>query len=101
MTEEERRDESQASLRIADEFIEFANDKLAAGNNALLIAPAMRHAAANFTAFAQANATDLPLDTEDILAEFRDWLESYDSHHRDRARPMTPLEQLVKQVEKE
>lgn len=101
MTEEERREEGQASLRLADEFIELANDKLAAGLHPLLIATAMRHAAANFTAFAQASATDHPLDTEEILAECRRWLESYDSHHRDRARALTPLERLVEQVEKE
>ena len=101
MTGEEGSDETQASLRIADAFIELANAKLDAGIRPLLIAPAMRHAAANFTAFAQANETDVSLDTDDILAEFRQWLESYDSHHRDRARHMTPLERLVEQVDKE
>ncbi len=100
MAEEERSGQEEVSLGIANELVEFANNKLGAGVNPMVVASAMRHAAANFTAFAF-RATDNPLDTESIMKEFLRLLQSYDSHHRAEARPLTGLERLVKQVEKE
>ena len=55
MTEEGRSDENEASLRMANEFVEVANNKLATGIHPMVIASAIRHAAANFTAFAYAH----------------------------------------------
>ena len=98
MAEEERR--GQEEVGIANELIEFANNKLGAGVNPMVVASALRHAAANFTAFA-CRATDDPLDTESIMEDFLRSLQFYDSHHRGEARPMTGLERLVKQVEEE
>ena len=100
MAEQERSGENEVSLRIANELVEFANNKLAAGIDPVVIAAAYRHAAANFTAFAY-HGTDDPLDTESIMEEFLRLLEFYDSRNRGEARPMTGLERLVKQVEGE
>ena len=100
MVEEKGNGQEMDSTAIANALIEFANDKLEAGIEAVVIAAALRHAAANFTAFAF-RATKDPLDTEDILEEFVGFLHHYDGHHRGGARPMTPLERLVKQVENE
>ena len=100
MAEEEGSGQDSASTVIANEIIEFANDKLEAGVDATVIAAGMRHAAANFTAFAL-DATEAPLNTENIVEEFVGWLHYYDDRLRSGARPMTPLEKLVKQVEDE
>ncbi len=97
MAEEERRDQEEVSLGIANELVEFANSKVDAGVHPMVVASALRHAAANFTAFAF-RATDNPLDTESIMGEFLRFLQFYDSRHRGEARPMTALEKLVEQV---
>ncbi len=100
MAEEERSDQEKVSLGIANELVEFANSKVDAGVDPMVVASALRHAAANVTAFAF-RATDDPLDTEGIMGDFLQFLQYYDSHHRGEARPMTGLERLVKQVERE
>lgn len=100
MADEQGNDLETDSTAIANELIEFANDKLETGADAVVIAAAMRHAAGNFTAFAYSAIED-HLDTEGILEEFGQFLQYYDGHHRRGTRPMTPLEQLVKQVEDE
>ena len=101
MTEKGRSDDNEASLRMANEFVEIANDKLATGIHPLDIASAIRHAAANFTAFAYAHGTDDALDTASVMEEFRQLLDNYDKRHRDKARPLTDLERLVEQVKNE
>ena len=100
MAEEERNGQEKVSTAIANELIEFANNKLDAGVHPMVVASALRHAAANFTAFAFHDTED-PLDTESIMEDFLQFLQYYDSHPRGGARPMTALERLVKQVEKE
>ena len=105
MTEEGRSGENEANRRLenelANELIEFANNKMAAGIHPIVIASAFRHAAANFTAFAYAHSTDDPLATESIMEEFLRRLEFYDNHHRGETSPMTALERLVERVKSE
>ncbi len=101
MTEEGRSGENEASLPMANEFVDFANNKLATGIHPTVIASAIRHAAANFTAFAYAHGTDDPLDTEGIMEEFLRLLENYDKRQRGEARSVTALERLVEQVKNE
>ena len=107
MAEEKGSGQGSASTVIANELIESANNKLEAGVDAAVIAAAMRHAAANFTAFAL-HATEASLNTENIVEEFAGWLHYYDDRLRSGTRPMaplekpmTPLEKLIKQVEDE
>lgn len=100
MAEDEESGEAVDSTSIANELIEFANNRLEAGVDAEAIAEALRHASANFTAFAYRATVD-PLDTEGITAEFVHFLQYYDGHHRRAVRPPTPLERLVQQVEDE
>ena len=97
MTEEGRSGENDASLRIANQFVEFANNMLDAETHPIAIASGFRHAAANFTAFAHAQGTDDPFSTEGIVEEFVRLLESYEAHHRSKAPAMTNLERLVEQ----
>ena len=102
MTEKGRSDDKEASLRMANELIKTANDKLETGMHPLDIASAIRHAAANFTAFAYAQGTGDALDTASVMEEFRQWLDNYDKLHREnKARPLTDLERLVEQVKNE
>ena len=101
MTEKGRSDDNEATLGMANELVKIANDKLATGMHPLDIASAIRHAAANFTAFAYAHGTDDALDTESVMEEFRQLLDNYDKRHRDKARPLTDLERLVEQVKNE
>jgi hypothetical protein len=100
MAEEERSDQEKVSLGIANELVEFANSKVDAGAHPMVVASALRHAAANFTAFAFRD-TDDPFDTEGIMGDFLQFLHFYNSRYRGEASPMTGLEMLVKQVEGE
>ena len=84
MAEKGRSDDNEASLRMANEVVEIANDKLATGMHPLDIASAIRHAGANFTAFAYAQGTDDPLDTASVMKEFQQFLEYYDKHHQEK-----------------
>ena len=105
MAEEGRSGENEANRRLemelANELINFANDKQETGTHPTVIASAFRHAAANFTAFAYSHGTDDPLATESIMEEFLRMLEFYDKHHRGEAPPKTSLERLVAQVKGE
>ena len=105
MTEKGRSGENEANRRLetelANELIEFANNKMTAGIHPIVIASAFRHAAANFTAFANAHVTDDPLATESIMEEFLRLLENYDKRQRGEARPVTALERIVEQVKNE
>ena len=105
MSEEGRSGEDEANRRkeneLANELIDFANDKLATGIHPIVIASALRHAAANFTAFAYTHGTDEPLATQSIMEEFLRTLGHYEDLHRGDARPMTALERLVEQVKGE
>ena len=116
MTEEGRSGENEANrsleIELANELINFANDKQAAGAHPTIIAAAFRHAAANFTAFAYAHHTDHPLATEVIMEDFLQAIEFYDQRHRgadkfgepiepDEAPPKTSLEKLVEQAKRE
>ena len=101
MTDEGSSDENEANLRMANEFVDVANNQLAAGIHPVVIASAMRHAAANFTAFAYAHGTDDPLDSASIIDEFRRLLGNYDKRQRGETRPVTDLERLVEQVKNE
>ena len=69
-------------IELANELINLANDKQAAGADPTAIAAAYRHAAANFTAYAHAQGTNKRLATKRITKDFRQQLEFYDKRHR-------------------
>ena len=69
-------------IELANELINLANDKQAAGNHPTVIAAAFRHAAANFTAYAHAQGTNKRLATKRITKDFRQQLEFYEKRHR-------------------
>ncbi len=94
-------EQHELSVHMANELITLANDKLEAGIHPLEIAAGMRHAAANFTAFAFAHGTDDSLIKEEIINDFQQMLEYYDEQHRGAQPLVTGLEQLVEQVKSE
>ena len=96
MTEDRR-----FEIELANELINLANDKQAAGAHPTVIAAAFRHAAANFTAYAYAHSTNDPLATESIIGDFRQALEFYDERHRDEEPSKTSLERIVEQAKRE
>ena len=69
-------------IELANELINLANDKQAAGADPTAIAAAYRHAAANFTAYAYAHGTNERLATKRLTKDFRQQLEFYDKRHR-------------------
>ncbi|NQU72043.1 MAG: DUF3144 domain-containing protein [Rhodospirillales bacterium] len=97
----EQSNEKELGVHMANEIIILANDKLETGLHPLVIADALRHAAANFTAFAFAHGTDDVLDRDEIVRDFVQMLEYYDSRHREGKAPISGLEQLVEQVKNE
>ncbi len=110
MTEEGRSGENEDKQRLeneklanelADELINLANNKMGTGIHPIIIASAFRHAAANFTAFANAQSAEDPLAAEQISKEFLRMLKFYESRHRGEASPMSSLEQLVEQAKSE
>ena len=96
MTEDRR-----FEIELANELINLANDKQAAGNHPTVIAAAFRHAAANFTAYAYAHGTNDPLATESIMGDFRQALEFYDERHRGDTPSKTSLERIIEQAKRE
>jgi len=98
---DEPQSEKELGVHMANEIIVLANDKLETGLHPLVIADALRHAAANFTAFAFAHGTDEALNREEVVRDFIQMLEYYDSRHREGMKPLSGLEQLVEQVRNE
>ncbi|NQV43763.1 MAG: DUF3144 domain-containing protein [Rhodospirillales bacterium] len=98
---DEQLSEKELGVHMANEIIVLANDKLETGLHPLAIADALRHAAANFTAFAFAHGTDEALNQNEIIQDFKQMLDYYDSRHREGAKPLSGLEQLVEQVKNE
>lgn len=98
---DEEKNEKELGVLMANEIIVLANDKLETGLHPLVIADALRHAAANFTAFAFAHGTDDSLDQEEVVRDFVQMLDYYDSRHREGQTPQSGLEQLVEQVKNE
>jgi len=84
MTVKGKSDGKEDSLRMANEIVKIANDKLATGMHPLDIASAICHAGANFTAFAYAQGPGDALDTASVMEEFQQRLEYYDKHHREK-----------------
>ena len=91
----------ELGLDIANELIGYANNKLEQGGDPVVIADGLRHAAANFTAFAAVHAGDAFLSPEQVAQEFQSMLAYYAERHNVEQKPMTGLEKLVETVKNE
>ncbi|MBC8339126.1 MAG: hypothetical protein ISR51_05615 [Rhodospirillales bacterium] len=89
------------SIQIANQIINVANTRLQDGMPIDVIAQGLRHAAANFSAFAeQHQGSD---DPTAVVEEFVRLLEYYLSRHDGPAEPTSQgsLDELIKQAKEE
>jgi hypothetical protein len=97
----EEQSSHEAGLTVANELIGFANAKLEQGVDPVIVADGMRHAAANFTAFAALHAGEEFLSPDQVAQEFHSMLAYYAERHTGEQPPMTGLEKLVETVKNE
>ncbi len=81
---DETDDENELSIYLANEVVSLANAKMDAGLDPQTIASALNHAAANFTAFINADA-DGAKSTAILQKEFSNLLEYYIELHQDKS----------------
>ncbi len=102
-------DDDTLSIQIANQIINVANSRMQDGVEASEIALGLRHAAANFSAFAENHRAppgpDADIDPGAIVEEFARFLEYYLGRHGNgggtEEGPAVGLEQLIKQVKNE
>ncbi len=92
------------SMQIANQIINLANARLQEGAPGDEVALGLRHAAANFSAFAEHHRQDGG-DIGRIAGEFANFLEYYLERHgangQPKEAPAAGLQQLIKQVKDE
>jgi len=88
------------SVQIANQIVNVANARLADGIGADDIAAALRHAAANFSAYAL-NASRNPSDPSEVVEEFVRYLDYYLERHKAQKAPTVGLQQLIDRVKGE
>ena len=88
-------------VQIANQIINFANARLEDGLPADEIAAELRHAAANFSAFAYVRSEIQDLDSSAIVDEFASQLNYYLEQHQPTEQPAQGLYQLVEQAKHE
>ncbi len=102
-------DDDTLSIQIANQIINVANTRVQDGAGADEVAQGLRHAAANFSAFAEHQRLDGGTEPGGIVEEFSRFLEYYLGRHGDTGGPgegpgdgpAAGLEQLIEQVKKE
>jgi hypothetical protein len=90
-----------AGVQIANQVIDFANTQLEQGASPEDIASGLRHAAANFSAFAFSGITKLPKDPNAMADDFMDYFEHYLGVHMPKEAPTDGLAQLIEQAKNE
>ena len=91
-------DDPTLAMQIANQFISVANARLDDGVDPHDLATAMRHAAANFSAFAAAQDS---IDPKLLVGEFAEMLDFYADRHRPAKDAAGGLFQLIEQAKKE
>jgi hypothetical protein len=91
-------DDPTLAMQIANEFIAVANSRLDDGVDPHDLATAMRHAAANFSAFAAAQGS---IDPKLLVGEFAEMLDYYVERHQPAKDTATGLFQLIEQAKNE
>ena len=97
----ENNTEESLGVQIANQVINIANTRLEEGLPADDIAAGMRHAAANFSAFAFFRTENKAIDPNAIVDEFVNLLEHYLDKHQPAEQPAQGLHQLVEQAKNE
>ncbi len=100
MTSEE--DSRTLGIQIANQIINIANNHLQQGAHPADIAAGLRHAAANFTAFAIANTQDpATFDPTPFAEEFFSTYAYYMDKHVAQPAPVSGLDDLIGRVKDE
>jgi len=88
-------------VQIANQIIDLANTRLEGGDPAEDIASGLRHAAANFSAYAFFRSEKLPKDPNTTVEEFVSFFERYLDVHKPKAAPGQGFAQLIEQAKNE
>jgi hypothetical protein len=94
-------DDATLGVQIANQFVNAANARLEQGLSPDIVAQAMRHAAANFSAFVASHGGEPEALTAAFADEFRETLAYYLPIHGEHRRPRTGLESVIDAVKKE
>ena len=99
-------DRHTLSIQIANQIINMANNRLQEGMHPADIAAGMRHAAANFSAFAMVQTGAASGDLHDVdpvplAEEFLQIFAYYFEKHGQQQAPSSGLDALIKQVRDE
>lgn len=94
-------DEQTLAVQLANQFINSANTRLEQGVPARVVAAGMRHAAANFSAFAAVTNDPSQLEDTQLIDEFAAMLDYYAERHQTPSQPVTGLHDLVSRVKDE
>lgn len=89
------------SVQIANEIVNIANSKLESGIDASEIAAGLRHAAANFSAFALYQTTSDLDDAKKSVEEFVRYFEYYLERHQPADQPQGGLYKLIEDAKNE
>jgi len=89
------------SVQIANEIVNIANAKLESGIDVADIAAGIRHAAANFSAFALYQKTSDLDDAKQSVEEFVRYFEYYLERHQPADKPQGGLYQLIEEAKNE
>ena len=102
MSEVSEEDRHTLSIQIANQVINIANTRLEEGLDPVDISAGIRHAAANFSAFAVANS-DKPDDVDPTFfaEEFMQMYAYYLEKHAETVKPPSGLDALINQVKDE
>ena len=100
-TDNSDNNQESEGVQIANEIINLANARLESGVTAEEVASGLRHAAANFSAFAFYGSEKTPKDPNDMVNEFINYFEHYLDVHRPKDPPVHGLSQLIDKVKSE
>jgi len=93
--------QDSVGVQIANQIIDLANTRLEAGDTADDIASGLRHAAANFSAYAFFRSEKMPKDPNDTVENFISFFEHYLDVHKPQAEPGQGLSQLIEKAKNE
>ena len=89
------------SVQIANQIVNVANARLEDGAEASEIAAGLRHAAANFSAFALYQSKADPNEAQRSVEEFIQFFEYYLERHAPKDNPQGGLYKLIEEAKNE
>ena len=100
-TETKESDQPTPNMVFANEIINLANAALKKGQNVEDLAQGIRHAAANFSAYAFFLTGTNSRDPNDVVEDFVKFFEYYLSAHSPKQKPSSDLADTIAQAKNE